>query len=91
MYENDRIRVSNIYPNPANESAEIDYQILGPVKDAKLVFYNVLGGNVGEYVLDRNERKIRIGTSNLDSGMYLYQLSLDGKKVATKKLMVSHQ
>ncbi|GAB3899283.1 hypothetical protein GCM10028803_20150 [Larkinella knui] len=91
MYASERITVSNIYPNPANESAEIDYQITGGVKDAKLVFYNVLGAQVGEYVLDRNERKIRIATSEMNSGMYFYQLSLEGKKIATKKLMVSHQ
>ncbi|MFC5407959.1 T9SS type A sorting domain-containing protein [Larkinella bovis] len=91
MYANEKIIVSNIYPNPANESAEIDYQISGNVKDAKLVFYNVLGAQVGEYILDKNERKIRIATSEMNSGMYFYQLSLDGKKIATKKLMVSHQ
>ncbi|WP_138992154.1 T9SS type A sorting domain-containing protein [Larkinella sp. C7] len=91
MYANERITVSNIYPNPANERAEIDYQIFGGVKDAKLIFYNVLGAPVKEYVLDRNERKIRIATSEMNSGMYFYQLSLEGQKIATKKLMVSHQ
>ncbi|RRB07515.1 T9SS type A sorting domain-containing protein [Larkinella rosea] len=91
MYANERITVSNIYPNPANESAEIDYQILGSVKDAKLTFFNVLGAQVGEYALDRNERKVRIATSEMNSGMYFYQLSVEGKKIATKKLMVSHQ
>lgn len=91
MYANERITVSNIYPNPANERAEIDYQILGNVKDAKLTFFNVLGAQVGEYSLDRNERKVRIATSEMNSGMYFYQLSLDGQKIATKKLMVSHQ
>ncbi|WP_128544972.1 T9SS type A sorting domain-containing protein [Larkinella soli] len=91
MFANERITVSNIYPNPANDFAEIDYQIAGSVKDAKLTFYNVLGAPVAEYGLDKNERKIRIATREMNSGMYLYQLSLDGKKVATKKLMVSHQ
>ncbi|MGA0558349.1 T9SS type A sorting domain-containing protein [Larkinella sp. VNQ87] len=91
MYASDRITVSNIYPNPANEYAEIDYHISGNVKDAKLSFLNVLGAQVAEYVLDKNARKIRITTSELNSGMYFYQLSLDGKTIATKKLMVSHQ
>ncbi|GAB3336369.1 hypothetical protein GCM10027299_46340 [Larkinella ripae] len=91
MYTNELITVSNIYPNPADKSAEIDYQIFGPVKDAKLIFQSVLGAQVGEYVLDRNERKIRIVTSGMPHGMYFYKLSLDGKTMATKKLMVSHQ
>ncbi|GAB3270503.1 hypothetical protein GCM10027347_41240 [Larkinella harenae] len=91
LFENDRIVVSNIYPNPADESAEIDYQISGTVKDAKLIFYNVMGAQVGEYILDRNERKIRIATNVMSPGMYFYQLSLDGKKMKTKKLMVSRR
>ncbi|RAJ99817.1 putative secreted protein (Por secretion system target) [Larkinella arboricola] len=91
MYSNDQITVSNIYPNPANEFAEIDYQISGNVKDAKLTLYNVLGAQVADHTLDRNERKVRIITRDMNSGLYFYQLSLDGKKIVTKKLMVSHQ
>lgn len=91
MYSDDQITVSNIYPNPADESAEIDYHIKGDVKDAKLTFYSVLGSQVAEHTLDRNERKVRIATRDMNSGMYFYKLSLNGQKVVTKKLMVSHQ
>ncbi|QJW90069.1 T9SS type A sorting domain-containing protein [Spirosoma taeanense] len=91
MYTSERITVSNIYPNPASEAAEIDYQISGPIGEAKLILLNVLGSPVAEYELERNERKVRIVTRDLATGYYFYQLSLDGKKVATKKLLVRHQ
>jgi hypothetical protein len=91
MYADDRIVVSNIYPNPASEAAEVDYQLLATVGEAKLILLNVLGSPVAEYELDRGSNKVRINTHDFSTGWYFYQLSLDGKKVATKKLLVRHQ
>ena len=91
LFANERIWVSNVYPNPADDVAEIDYQINGSVGEAKLVLLNVLGAPVSEYGLDRNERKMRIVTRDFATGYYLYQLSVDGKKVATKRMLVRHQ
>jgi len=91
LFSNDKIKVSNIYPNPASEYAELDYAISGDVKDAKLIFYNVLGSQMQEYSLARNENKLRINTREMSTGLYFYQLALDGKKVATKKMLVRHQ
>jgi Secretion system C-terminal sorting domain len=91
MYADERIIVSNIYPNPASEAAEVDYQLLANVGEAKLILLNVLGAPVAEYDLERNDRKVRINTRDFSTGWYFYQLSLDGKKVATKKLLVRHQ
>ncbi|MFD2936463.1 T9SS type A sorting domain-containing protein [Spirosoma flavum] len=90
LYNNEKLWVSNAYPNPADDVAEVDYQFTG-ANEAKLVLLNVLGAPVAEYELERNERKVQIGTRLLDTGYYLYQLSVDGKKVATKRLLVRHQ
>lgn len=89
MFANDRIVVSNVYPNPASESAEIDYVLTSG--DARITLLNVLGTPVAEYTLDRSDRKLRIPTRTMETGVYLYLLSLDGRKVATKKLLVRHQ
>lgn len=91
LFTNDKITVSNIYPNPANEYAEIDYSIQGNFIEAKIVIYNMLGSSVNNYDLDKAERKVRISTAEMANGIYFYQLSLDGKKVATKKLLIRHQ
>ncbi|MFD2572751.1 T9SS type A sorting domain-containing protein [Spirosoma soli] len=91
MYTNEKIWVSNVFPNPADDVAEIDYQFSGPAAEAKLVLLNVLGAPVAEYELERNDRKLRIVTRDFATGYYLYQLSVDGKKVATKRLLVRHQ
>lgn len=91
LFANDKITVSNIYPNPSTEYAEIDYSVSGSFTEAKIVIYNMLGSTVNEHELDRSERKVKISTRDMANGIYFYQLSLDGKKVATKKLLVRHQ
>ena len=91
LYISDKITVSNIYPNPASEYAELDYNISAEVRDAKLIFYNVLGSKMNEYALSKNSRKLRVDTTVMPTGLYFYQLSVDGKKVATKKMLVRHQ
>lgn len=90
LFANERLWVSNVYPNPADDATEVDYQISGPVGEAKLILLNVLGAPVAEYGLDRGDRKVRIVTRDFATGYYLYQLSVDGKKVATKRLLVRH-
>ncbi|GAB2777261.1 hypothetical protein GCM10027275_20340 [Rhabdobacter roseus] len=91
LYSSERITVSNIYPNPASEYAEVDYTLNASVRDAKIIFYNVLGSSVAEYALDRTDRKLRVNTREMPSGIYFYQLAVEGKKVATKKMLVRHQ
>ena len=91
LYSNDKITVSNIYPNPASEYAELDYSISSGVRDAKLIIYNVLGSQMQELPLNKNDRKLRVITSEMPTGLYFYQLAVDGKKVATKKMLVRHQ
>ncbi|AFK01968.1 hypothetical protein Emtol_0817 [Emticicia oligotrophica DSM 17448] len=90
LFFNDKLSVSNIYPNPANDYATIDYVITGNVNDASMAFYNLLGHEVANYELDKFDRRLKVQTANWESGIYLYQLVVDGKKVATKKLLVRH-
>ncbi len=90
LYVNDRITVKNLYPNPANEFALLQYNMGLDVKDAKMALYNVLGATIKEYSLNRQEQLLTVDTRNLPNGVYFYQLTVDGQKVATKKLLVRH-
>jgi hypothetical protein len=38
LYASDRLWVSNVYPNPADDVTEVDYQVNGPVNEAKLIY-----------------------------------------------------
>lgn len=87
LFFNDRIQVSHVYPNPATDFVDIDYQVSGN-QDLRIVFYNVLGEQIKELSLDRDQRTIRVPMRDFSSGMYLYQLVIDGRSIATKKLIV---
>jgi len=91
LYQGDRIFVSHLYPNPAAEYAVVDYQFSSNSLEVKIAFYNVLGLVVKEVELDRDDRSAKISLRDLNSGLYMYQLLVDGKPVATKKLMVRKQ
>ncbi len=90
LYVNDRITVKNLYPNPANEFALLQYSMGMDVKDAKVALYNVLGATIKEYSLSHQSQQLTVDTRNLPNGVYFYQLTVDGQKVATKKLLVRH-
>ncbi len=91
LFQGDRIFVSHLYPNPAADFALVDYQFSGNNQEVKIAFYNVLGLVVKEVDLDRDDRSAKISLKELNSGLYMYQLLVDGKPVATKKLMVRKQ
>lgn len=91
LFQGDRIFVSHLYPNPAAEYALVDYQFSGNTQEVKIAIYNVLGLVVKEVELDKDDRSAKISLRELNSGLYMYQLLVDGKPVATKKLMVRKQ
>ncbi|PKQ70307.1 T9SS type A sorting domain-containing protein [Raineya orbicola] len=89
LFENHQISVSLPYPYPANESVTFQYQLFQNV-EARIVLYDVLGNEVASYRLSAENNRLSISTAELKTGMYLYSLVLEGKNVATKKLLVSH-
>jgi Secretion system C-terminal sorting domain len=91
LFQGDRIFVSHLYPNPAADYALVDYQFSTNNQEVKIAIYNVLGLLVKEVELDREDRSAKISLKELNSGLYMYQLLVDGKPVATKKLMVRKQ
>jgi hypothetical protein len=91
LFQGDRIFVSHLYPNPAVDFAQVDYQFSGNNQEVKIAIYNVLGQVVKEIDLDKDDRFVKISLRELNSGLYIYRLLVDGKPVATKKLMVGKQ
>lgn len=91
LYNGEKIVISNLYPNPANDFVHVDYNLAPNAGEAKITFYSPLGMQVGEFVLDRNEKRQKFSTAGLPNNIYFYQLSLEGKTLITKKLLVRHQ
>ena len=81
--------VSQNYPNPAKDNTTITYR-LTKANNVSLDIYD----NIGKKVMSINENKklagkhsININTSNLESGIYTYTLTV-GDKSQTKKMSV---
>lgn len=84
----EKIRFGNIYPNPAVNFVEIPYDVLETFKDARVTVMNMIGAPLLEYPVSATGNKIKANTSSLESGIYMVQFVVDGKKVGTKKLLV---
>jgi hypothetical protein len=88
LYSSSDIRLNDVYPNPVTEYAIIDYFLINNDVKAKMVFHNVLGSIVSEYELGPFENKLKVNTSDFNSGVYFYTLYIDGDGVVTHKLIV---
>ena len=81
---------TSIYPNPANDYTFVEYKIMSRVDKVQISFFNLLGTEIESIHTDVVSDKIRINTRNWPSGVYFYQLTIDDKKVSTKKFIVNH-
>lgn len=88
LFVSDKIIVSNLYPNPSSDYVDVDYQILGSITEAKISFYNILGQEVKDLVLEKDQKNLRLNLKDLNNGMYIYQLIVDGRSLVSKKLIL---
>jgi hypothetical protein len=82
------ISVSNIYPNPAMNFVNMDYDLPAEVKTASVKIVNLLGSVMMEQQVDVDNSNMRMNISNLDGGIYFYSLLVNGEIYSTKKLIV---
>ncbi|MBN2858180.1 MAG: thiol protease/hemagglutinin PrtT [Candidatus Delongbacteria bacterium] len=78
------------YPNPFNPETTIMYSLSADA-DVRLAVYDIAGREVAELVSVRQARgnhSVNFNAENLTSGIYFYRLSVDGKAVQSKKMMI---
>jgi len=84
------VELSQNYPNPFNPTTTINYGIPN-AGSVQLVVYNVLGQKI-QTIVDTNQEAGRyvasFNASALSSGLYFYQLHLNGTVVDTKRMML---
>ena len=83
--------VSDVFPNPSNSNTTLSYSLRNDASKGKIFIYNMLGSIVKEIPLNEKQAVINIPTSELNSGLYFYTFSVDGKFLATKRLIVAHE
>lgn len=80
--------LSDIYPNPSNRIAQLDYEYKNPKVKAKITINSFIGNPIAEYELDPERSTLAINVSDFAPGFYFYTLFLDNKNIVTKKLQV---
>ena len=83
-----RLTVQEAYPNPAQNEITLEYTLHAQTREAKVVFYNVLGANVAEFDMPKRENKLEISVAKLNPGIYFYTVSADGINEITRRLIV---
>jgi hypothetical protein len=82
------IKISNPYPNPANDNVTFNYSLPNANK-AAVKIYNMLGALVKTSTITDPTGKLTINTSDLRSGLYLYDLQVNGRSMKTGKFTVT--
>ena len=81
--------INLIAPNPAAEFTTVDYSTNEGFENASIEVYNMLGAKVKTVeVFETNGSQI-VETSDLQSGVYMMNLMVDGRIVSTKRLIVN--
>ncbi|MBN2858181.1 MAG: T9SS type A sorting domain-containing protein, partial [Candidatus Delongbacteria bacterium] len=78
------------YPNPFNPETTISYSLVEEA-EVKLTVFNMAGREVAELVSVRQAKgnhSVNFNGENLTSGLYFYRLSVDGKQLQSKKMMI---
>ena len=76
-------------PNPFTLATTITAEIPEGVAQAKIVVYNLNGGEVDSYPLSKHGKNtIEIAAGTFPPGIYFYSLVVDGEVIGLKKLML---
>lgn len=79
------------YPNPFNPSTIINYQVSQNNSLIELTMYDLTGRAVKELVSQKQNigvYQVNFNAENLSSGIYFYKLTVNGKIIDTKKMIL---
>lgn len=79
-------------PNPFNHMTEIAYRLTPNAHTASINVYDLNGKLLKNYPLQSNgvTGKIEISASDLEPGMYIYALVIDGRMIDSKRMILNH-
>tara|TARA_R100000482_G_scaffold83953_1_gene33374 strand:+ start:1247 stop:1930 length:684 start_codon:yes stop_codon:yes gene_type:complete len=87
-FDYEDLTLSDVYPNPSNRIAQLDYDIKNEKAKAKITINSFIGNPVAEYELDPERNTLVINVSDFNPGVYFYTLFVNNKNIVTKKLVV---
>ncbi len=88
LFRSKDITIEDVYPNPIQDIAYMDYHIHNESITAKVVIHNILGRAISEFELSPFEDRVKIHSEEFVSGIYFYTLYLNNNGVLTRKIVI---
>lgn len=88
VFQSKEITIHDIYPNPVQDQAFIDYKLHSDFVKAKISIHNVLGKTIADYDLPFSETRLKLSADDLLPGVYFYTVYLNNSGILTRKMMV---
>ena len=79
--------ISSPYPNPSNENVNFNYNLNS---NGYVTIHDVTGKQIGNLELVQGIEKATYNTSDLNNGIYFYNVYVEGIKTYTDKFIVRH-
>lgn len=77
-------------PNPFSESTTINYTLPENVNSASIIIFDLQGKQIKKFDLQqRGQGSILVQAGELYAGMFVYTLVVDGKEIASKKMILT--
>ena len=78
-------------PNPSDDEARISYSLPANTSQAAIVIMDIQGKEMARVnITEKGVGAITVNTAELPSGVYFYNLEVNGGKVQSKKMVVAH-
>lgn len=80
----------SLSPNPAQDNVSLTYNVAGRKGNASVKIITLLGQTVFESVLEYRSTSKNLNIENLQNGIYLCNVLINGQVVVSKKLIIRH-
>jgi hypothetical protein len=85
--ENERFQMIKVFPNPNNGEMVLEFN-LQTTESRELIIYSITGKIVKTLLLTNGIKTININAQDLQAGMYLYEIRINGKENKKNKLTI---
>ncbi len=76
-------------PNPSSKSTAIRYYIPDDTGTGQIILTDITGSLIRNFIVAKGEGQINISTGELPAATYNYTLLVNGKKIATKQMIIT--
>ncbi len=83
-----QVSLAGAYPNPAKDYTIIPYELPAGVAEGKIILSDIRGNTIKTYRVDQHFDHLRVETSGLPAGVYMYTLITGETAVGSRKVVV---